>query len=127
MSIKRIGIVYMSNGNLVNTSKATALLYLLRKELESEGKILKTLTHNRATFDDGSMIQMDRLGNAFRGGRCTHYYIDDDILSLAGGIEMVEKVVKPLIISSDNDKYDLSGNQLQSYGYDNNIIIKNIV
>lgn len=120
--IKRIGIVYMSNGSVVNISKSSALLYLLRKELEEEGKVLKSLTHNRATFEDGSIIQMDRF-SAFRGMRATHYYVDSDILKMAGGLEMVDTNLRPLLINDGVNKYDLSGEQLLSFNLDNNNLI----
>lgn len=120
--IKRIGIVYMSNGSMVNISKSSALLYLLRKELEEEGKVLKSLTHNRATFEDGSIIQMDRF-SAFRGMRATHYYVDSDILNMAGGLEMIDANLRPLLINDGVNKYDLSGEQLLSFNIDNNNLI----
>jgi len=120
--IKRIGIVYMSNGSMVNISKSSALLYLLRKELEEEGKVLKSLTHNRATFEDGSIIQMDRF-SAFRGMRATHYYVDSDILNMSGGLEMVDANLRPLLINDGVNKYDLSGEQLLSFNLDNNNLI----
>ncbi|MBZ4316924.1 hypothetical protein LAM21_21140, partial [Mycobacterium tuberculosis] len=88
----------------------------IKNQLIEEGREVEqhTLSHSSISvlFSDGTKLFVYPVGVIREGFKCTHAYVDKEILNSPNGIDLIEQIIKPSIIKGDFERFDTSGKQL---------------
>lgn len=76
-------------------------------------------------FNDGTSVILKPISNYnyYQEQKFTHFLIDNSVLQLGNGKELVKELIKYYTINKDNYSYDTSGNQFSMYSVENGMII----
>jgi hypothetical protein len=111
MKAKKILITYLNNGNLQSQVAKEYLFQKVLGQLLTEGKIAKNTIAlpqlKEIKFEDGSEIRVIPLSHNMRGFRCTHMYIDQNILSTPNGSE-ISLVLQQAVVRGEYLNFDTS-------------------
>lgn len=102
MKAKKILIFYVK-GLVNNIATVERMFTSIVNEMSSEGRQLRYINKDSATFEDGSRVKKIPFGQHTVGAKATHLYIDENALSLENGDRVIKEMLLPIVV--DNKVY----------------------
>lgn len=102
MKAKKVLIFYVK-GLVNNIATVERMFASIVNEMNSEGRQLRHVDKDSATFEDGSRVKKIPFGQHTVGARATHLYIDESALSLENGDRVIKEMLLPIVV--DNKVY----------------------
>lgn len=109
MKAKKILIFYVK-GLVNNIATVERMFTSIVNEMSSEGRQLRYINKDSATFEDGSRVKKIPFGQHTVGARATHLYIDEEALNLKNGEEVIKEMLLPIVVDGGTYKHlDVEG------------------
>lgn len=113
MKAKLVLVAFFNNGDIRSRMSKEIIFDRVIQELKSEGRELSHIHNHQnqsrtGVFKDGSKVYSMPFESAVIGYRFTHIYLDESILNIPNGIEVLNTHIIPSLVRHETIHYETS-------------------